>query len=144
VSGETIVTIVGNLTADPVLRFIQSGAGVANFTVASTPQRYNSQTKEYEDGDALFMRCSIWKGPAENVVESLTKGQRVIVTGRMKTKSWEDPEGNKRSNIELEVDEMGPSLKFGTASFSKTGRDKPKFEPSTRSEDPWGSDEPPF
>ena len=110
-AGDTNLTIVGNLTADPELRFTPSGAAVANFTVASTPRMMDRQTNEWKDGDPLFMRCSIWREAAENVAESLTRGSRVIVTGRLKQRSYETREGEKRTVVELEVDEIGPSLK---------------------------------
>ena len=108
VAGDTIITVVGNLTADPELRFTPSGAAVANFTVASTPRIFDRQTSEWKDGDALFMRCSIWREAAENVAESLTRGSRVIVQGRLKQRSYETREGEKRTVVELEVDEIGP------------------------------------
>jgi single-strand DNA-binding protein len=122
-SGETLVTIVGNLTADPELRFTPSGAGVANFTVASTPRSFDKQSGEWKDGQALFMRCNIWRQPAENVVETLTRGDRVIVTGRLTQRSFETREGEKRTVVELEVDEVGPSLKYATAKVVKASRD---------------------
>ena len=109
--GDTIITVVGNLTADPELRFTPNGSAVANFTVASTPRVLDKATNEWKDGDALFMRCSVWRQAAENVAESLQRGQRVIVTGRLKQRSYETKEGEKRTVIELEVDEVGPSLK---------------------------------
>jgi single-strand DNA-binding protein len=121
-AGDTILTIVGNLTADPELRFTPSGAAVANFTVASTPRIMDRQTNEWKDGDPLFMRCSIWREAAENVAESLTRGSRVIVTGRLKQRSYETREGEKRTVVELEVDEIGPSLKYATAKVNKASR----------------------
>ena len=121
-AGETTITVVGNLTADPELRFTPSGAAVANFTVASTPRRYNSQTSQWEDGDALFLRCSIWRDAAEHVAESLTRGSRVIVQGRLRQRSYETREGEKRSVIELDVDEIGPSLRYATAKVTKANR----------------------
>jgi single-strand DNA-binding protein len=122
VAGDTILTVVGNLTADPELRFTPSGAAVANFTVASTPRMMDRQTNEWKDGDPLFMRCSIWREAAENVAESLTRGSRVIVTGRLKQRSYETREGEKRTVVELEVDEIGPSLKYATAKVNKASR----------------------
>ncbi len=107
-AGDTIITVVGNLTADPELRFTPSGAAVANFTVASTPRIFDRQNNEWKDGDALFMRCSIWREAAENVAESLTRGSRVIAQGRLKQRSYETREGEKRTVVELEVDEIGP------------------------------------
>jgi single-strand DNA-binding protein len=122
VAGDTILTVVGNLTADPELRFTPSGAAVANFTVASTPRIFDRQSNEWKDGDALFMRCSIWREAAENVAESLTRGSRVIVQGRLKQRSYETREGEKRTVVELEVDEIGPSLRYATAKVNKASR----------------------
>lgn len=121
-AGETIMTVVGNITADPELRFTPSGAAVATFTVASTPRKYNAQTSQWEDGNALFLRCNIWRQAAENVAESLTRGSRVIVSGRLQQRSFETKEGEKRTVIELEVDEVGPSLKYATAKVNKASR----------------------
>src|SRR5467141_1831620 len=120
VAGDTIITVVGNLTADPELRFTPSGAAVANFTVASTPRSFDRQSNEWKDGDTLFLRCSVWRQAAENVAESLHRGNRVIVQGRLRQRSFETREGEKRTVIELEVDEVGPSLKFAKAKVSKT------------------------
>ncbi|HEX5495538.1 MAG TPA: single-stranded DNA-binding protein [Mycobacteriales bacterium] len=121
-AGDTIITVVGNLTADPELRFTTSGAAVANFTVASTPRMFDRQTNEWKDGEALFLRCSIWRQAAENVAESLQRGMRVVVTGRLKQRSFETKEGEKRTVIELEVDEIGPSLRYATAKVNRTSR----------------------
>ncbi|WP_353649264.1 single-stranded DNA-binding protein [Nakamurella sp. A5-74] len=121
-AGDTIITVVGNLTADPELRFTASGAAVANFTVASTPRTLDRTSGEWKDGEALFLRCNIWRQAAENVTESLTRGSRVIVTGRLKQRSFETKEGEKRTVIELEVDEIGPSLRYATAKVNKTAR----------------------
>jgi len=121
-AGETVITVVGNLTDDPELRFTPSGAAVANFTVASTPRQFDRQTNEWKDGDPLFLRCSIWRQAAENVAESLTKGARVIVQGRLKQRSFETREGEKRTVFELDVDEIGPSLRYATAKVTKTTR----------------------
>lgn len=121
-AGETVITVIGNLTADPELRFTPSGAAVASFTVASTPRRFNAQTNAWEDGEALFLRCSIWRQAAENVAESLTRGSRVIVSGRLKQRSFETREGEKRTVFELDVDEVGPSLKYATAKVNKASR----------------------
>ncbi|MCX6471268.1 single-stranded DNA-binding protein [Williamsia herbipolensis] len=121
-AGDTILTVIGNLTADPELRFTPSGAAVANFTVASTPRMFDRQTNEWKDGEALFMRCSIWREAAENVAESLTKGARVIVSGRLKQRSYETREGEKRTVVELEVEEVGPSLKYATAKVNRASR----------------------
>jgi single-strand DNA-binding protein len=174
VAGDTVITVIGNLTADPELRFTPSGAAVANFTVASTPRMFDRQTNEWKDGEALFLRCSIWREAAENVAESLTRGSRVIVSGRLKQRSFETREGEKRTVVELEVDEIGPSLKYATAKVNKASRSggggggfggggggggsrQPAQSggESAASEDPWGSapasgsfaggdDEPPF
>ena len=121
-AGDTIITVVGNLTADPELRFTPSGAAVANFTVASTPRMFDRQTNEWKDGEALFLRCNIWRQAAENVAESLTRGARVVVTGRLKQRSFETKEGEKRTVFELEVDEIGPSLRYATAKVNKVSR----------------------
>lgn len=121
-AGETVITVVGNLTADPELRFTPAGAAVANFTVASTPRTFDRQSNEWKDGDALFMRCNIWREAAENVAESLTRGSRVIVSGRLRQRSYETREGEKRTVVELEVDEIGPSLRYATAKVNKANR----------------------
>ncbi|HEX3813285.1 MAG TPA: single-stranded DNA-binding protein [Mycobacteriales bacterium] len=121
-AGETVITVVGNLTADPELRFTPSGAAVANFTVASTPRTFDRQSNEWKDGEALFLRCSVWRQAAENVAESLTRGTRVVVSGRLKQRSFETKEGEKRTVIELDVDEIGPSLRYATAKVNKTSR----------------------
>jgi single-strand DNA-binding protein len=170
-AGDTIMTVVGNLTADPELRFTASGAAVANFTVASTPRTFDRTTHDWKDGEALFLRCNIWRQPAETVAESLTRGSRVIVSGRLKQRSFETKEGEKRTVIELEVDEIGPSLRYATAKVNRaqrsdgggsgggggyggsgSGSSRPSTPPA---DDPWGSapaagsgggysDEPPF
>lgn len=121
-AGETTITIVGNLTDDPELRFTPSGAAVANFTVASTPRNFNKQTNEWEDGEAMFLRCSIWRQAAENVAESLQRGMRVVVQGRLKARSYETREGEKRTVFEIDVEEIGPSLKFATAKVNRVSR----------------------
>lgn len=121
-AGETVITVVGNLTADPELRFTPSGAAVATFTVASTPRTMDRQTNEWKDGDALFLRCNIWRQAAENVAESLTRGARVVVQGRLRQRSFETREGEKRTVVELEVDEVGPSLRYATAKVNKVSR----------------------
>ena len=158
-AGDVNVTIVGNLTGDPELRFTPSGAAVASFTVASTPRVLDKATNEWKDGEALFMRCSVWRQYAENVAESLTKGMRVVVTGRLKQCSYETREGEKRTVVEMEVDEVGPSLKYATAKVNKVqrggggfGGDSGGAGSSGSSDDPWaagpaggaGFDEPPF
>ena len=134
-AGETLVTIVGNLTSDPELRFQTSGAATANFTVASTPRKFDKAKNEWVDGQALFMRCSIWRQAAENVSESLVRGARVIVTGRLTQRSWEDKEGQKRTVVELEAEEVGVSLKYATCKVMKVGRRSEE----TPAGDPWGS-----
>jgi single-strand DNA-binding protein len=121
-AGETPITVVGNLTADPELRFTPSGAAVANFTVASTPRTFDRQTNEWKDGEALFLNCSVWRQAAENAAESLQRGMRVIVSGRLKARSFETREGEKRTVFEIDVDEVGPSLKYATAKVTKTTR----------------------
>ncbi|MEU1985976.1 single-stranded DNA-binding protein [Nocardia sp. NPDC019395] len=121
-AGDTVITVIGNLTADPELRFTPAGAAVANFTVASTPRIFDRNTNEWKDGEALFLRCNIWRDAAENVAESLTRGARVIVSGRLKQRSFETREGEKRTVVELEVDEVGPSLRYATAKVNKTSR----------------------
>ena len=121
-AGETQITVVGNLTGDPELRFTPSGAAVANFTVASTPRQFDKQTNEWRDGEAMFLSCSVWRQAAENVAESLVKGSRVIVSGRLKARSYETREGEKRTVFEIDVDEVGPSLRYATAKVNKTTR----------------------
>ena len=121
-ANDTVITVVGNLTADPELRFTNSGIPVASFTVASTPRTFDRQSGEWKDGEALFLRCSIWRDAAENVAESLTKGTRVIVQGRLQQRSYTDREGNNRTSIELQVDEIGPSLRYATAKPTRTQR----------------------
>jgi single-strand DNA-binding protein len=161
-AGETVITVVGNLTDDPELRFTPSGAAVANFTVASTPRTLDKATNEWKDGDALFLRCSIWRQAAENVAESLQRGMRVVVQGRLRQRSYETKEGEKRTVIELEVDEIGPSLKNATAKVTKASRGAgggggfggaSSGGQSAPADDPWStpagstggfSDEPPF
>jgi single-strand DNA-binding protein len=156
-AGDTVITVVGNLTDDPELRFTSSGAAVANFTVASTPRFFDKNTNDWKDGDALFLRCSIWRQAAENVAETLTKGARVIVQGRLKQRSYETREGEKRTVYELDVDEVGPSLKYATAKVAKVTRGGGgggfggggSSQPSAPAADPWASaapadDEPPF
>jgi single-strand DNA-binding protein len=121
-AGETVITVVGNLTADPELRFTPSGAAVASFTVASTPRTFDRQANEWKDGETLFMRCSIWREAAENVAESLTKGTRVIVQGRLVQRSFETREGEKRTVVEMQVDEVGPSMRYATAKVTRSQR----------------------
>ena len=121
-ANDTLITVTGNLTADPELRFVPSGAAVANFTVASTPRTFDKQTNGWKDGETLFMRCSIWREAAENVAESLVKGNAVIVTGRLVQRSYTTAAGENRTLLELEVEEVGPSLKFATAKVTRTER----------------------
>jgi single-strand DNA-binding protein len=118
-AGETIITVVGNLTADPELRYTQGGLAVANFTIASTPRTFDRQANDWKDGEALFLRASCWREFAEHVAGSLTKGSRVVATGRLKQRSYDDRDGNKRTAIELEVDEIGPSLRYATAQVTR-------------------------
>ena len=140
-AGETVLTIVGNLTGDPELRFTPSGAAVANFTVASTPRTFDRQTSEWKDGETLFMRCSIWREAAENVAESLHRGTRVVVTGRLISRSWDDKEtGQKRTVMEMQVDEVGPSLRWATAKITKgqrSGGGGGGFGGGQGQDDPW-------
>lgn len=141
-AGETIITVVGNLTADPELRYTQNGLPVANFTIASTPRVFDRQANEYKDGDALFLRASVWREFAEHVAGSLTKGSRVIATGRLKQRSYQDKEGQTRTSIELEVDEIGPSLRYATAQVTRTGRTVANADARQRSapaEEPWAT-----
>ncbi|GAB2713756.1 single-stranded DNA-binding protein [Arthrobacter bambusae] len=125
-AGETTITVIGNLTSDPELRFTPSGSAVANFTIASTPRTFDRQSNEWKDGETLFLRASVWREAAENVAESLTKGTRVIVSGRLKSRSYETKEGEKRTVIELEVDEIGPSLRYANAKVNRTQRSAPQ------------------
>ncbi|WP_209370075.1 single-stranded DNA-binding protein [Brevibacterium renqingii] len=118
-AGETVITVVGNLTSDPELRFTPNGAAVANFTVASTPRIFDRQANEFKDGETLFLRCSVWREMGENVAESLQRGTRVVVQGRLKSRSFETKEGEKRTVMELDVDEVGPSLRRATAQVTK-------------------------
>ena len=118
-AGETVFTVVGNLTSDPELRYTQNGLAVANFTIASTPRSFDRASNDWKDGDALFLRASVWREFAEHVAGSLTKGSRVVATGRLKQRSYETKEGEKRTSIELEVDEIGPSLRYATAQVTR-------------------------
>lgn len=147
-AGEPELVIVGNLTAAPELRFTSSGQAVANFTVASTPRTFNRQTNEWVDGETLFVRCSVWREIAENVAESLDKGMRVVVSGRLKARSYETREGEKRTNWELDVDEVGPSLRYATAKVTRTQRNGQQSQqsqqggfqqqpPQPQQSDPW-------
>ena len=118
-AGETVITVVGNLTADPELRYTQNGLAVANFTIASTPRTFDRASNDWKDGEALFLRASVWREFAEHVAGSLTKGMRVVATGRLRQRSYETKEGEKRTSIELEVDEIGPSLRYATAQVTR-------------------------
>jgi single-strand DNA-binding protein len=149
-AGETLITVVGNLTADPELRFTPSGAAVASFTIASTPRTFDRASNEWKDGEALFLRCSIWRQAAENVAESLQRGMRVVAQGRLKQRSFETREGEKRTVVELDVDEIGPSLRYATAKVNRTQRGSSSgggfgssgSDSSTVADDPWGSSAP--
>jgi single-strand DNA-binding protein len=167
-AGDTVITVVGNLTADPELRFTASGAAVASFTIASTPRTFDRNSNEWKDGEALFLRCSLWRQAAENAAESLTRGMRVIAQGRLQQRSYETREGEKRTVIELQVDEIGPSLRYASAKVNRTQRGSSggggfgssgsdgggSGGSSAPADDPWGSaapssgggfsDEPPF
>ncbi|MGP5257109.1 single-stranded DNA-binding protein [Glutamicibacter sp. BW77] len=121
-AGETVITVIGNLTADPELRFTPSGSAVANFTIASTPRTFDRQSNEWKDGEALFLRASVWREAAENVAETFTKGMRVIAQGRLRSRSYDTKEGERRTVMELEVDEIGPSLRFASAKVTRTQR----------------------
>lgn len=168
-AGETIITVVGNLTGDPELRFTASGIAVASFTIASTPRVFDRQANEWKDGDALFLRSSIWREAAENVAESLTKGQRVIAQGRLVQRSYETREGDKRTVVELQVEEIGPALRYATAKVTRNQRGQrqggnpygggtggaqtytPNPDRAAQNYDPWASqgaggqpEEPPF
>ena len=140
-ANDVTICITGNLVDDPILRFTPSGAAVANFTIASTPRAFDKQSNEWKDGDTMFLNCSVWRQAAENVAESLTKGTRVIVQGRLKSRSYDDREGNKRTVFEVEVDEVGPSLARATAVVTRaTGGGKPApRQPAGRppAADPW-------
>ena len=161
--GNTPITIVGNLTDDPSLRYTPAGAAVANFRIASTPRQYNSQTNQWEDGEGLFLTCNVWRDQAESVTESLTKGMRVIVNGNLRQRSYETREGEKRTVYEVEVEDVGPSLKWATARVERTNRSSGGQGTGTApqagygavgggygatNDDPWGSapqdDEAPF
>lgn len=144
-AGETVITVVGNLTADPELRYTQNGLPVANFTIASTPRTLDRASNEWKDGDALFLRASCWREFAEHVAGSLTKGMRVIAQGRLRQRSYQDREGNQRTAIELEVDEIGPSLRYATAQVTRAasnGGQKPAASAPAQ-EQQWATSEPP-
>jgi single-strand DNA-binding protein len=145
-AGETMITIVGNLTNDPELRFTPAGVAMVKFTVASTPRVFDRSKDEYRDGEPLFMACTAWRDPAEHIAESLAKGMRVLVSGRLRLSRWEDKDtGEKRSMYGLEVDEVGPSLRFATAKVAKTTRTKAGdgFTPDVVPDDAWNTATPP-
>lgn len=121
-AGDTVITVIGNLTGDPELRFTPSGAAVASFTIASTPRAFDRQSNEWKDGETLFLRCSLWRDAAENITESLTKGTRVIAQGRLVQRSYQTREGENRTVVELQVDEIGPSLRYATAKVTRSQR----------------------
>jgi single-strand DNA-binding protein len=155
-AGDIVITVVGNLTNDPELRFTPSGAAVASFTIASNSRYLDKTTNEWKDSEPVYMRCSVWRQYAENVAESLTKGTRVIATGRLKQRSYETREGEKRTVMEMEVDDVGPALRTATAKVSKVARSGGGFgdsggQAAAGADDPWASpsssssfDEPPF
>ena len=138
-AGETVITVVGNLTADPELRYTQSGLAVANFTIASTPRNLDRAANEWKDGEALFLRASVWREFAEHVAGSLTKGMRVIAQGRLRQRSYQDREGNQRTAIELEVDEIGPSLRYATAQVTRAASQGGRSGSNAASEAPWST-----
>lgn len=151
-AGDTVITVVGNLTGDPTLSFTASGVAVASFTIASTPRSFDKQSNEWKDGEALFLRCSIWREAAEQVAESLKKGMRVIAQGRLVQRSYEK-DGEKRTVVELQVEEIGPSLKYATAQVTRRQKGTPPAQSggfsapaqsSPPASDPWGAPEPPF
>ena len=143
-AGETVITVVGNLTADPELRYTQNGLPVANFTIASTPRNFDRAANEWKDGEALFLRASVWREFAEHVAGSLTKGMRVMAQGRLRQRSYQDREGNQRTSIELEVDEIGPSLRYATAQVTRAasngggGQSRPQQQQQV-SDEPWST-----
>jgi len=153
-AGETIITVVGNLTADPEIRTVGNGSSVASFTIASTPRTWNRNTGQFEDGQALFMRCSAWRDMAEHCAQSLSKGMRVIAQGRLQQRSYQAQDGSNRTVIELQVDEIGPSLKYATAQVQKMQSgsyqggnanggyqqpQQPQQQSQAPADDPWGA-----
>ena len=146
-SGETQITVIGNLTADPELRFLPSGVPVANFSVASTPRHFDRGAQDWKDGEALFLRCAAWRDQGEHTAEHLRKGDRVIVVGQLQQQNWEDKDGNKRTGYQLLVTEIGPSMRFAGAKILKPERASRGSSGPQRSADPWGAppeDQPPF
>ncbi|PWK81684.1 single-strand binding protein [Lentzea atacamensis] len=145
--GLPSVTVVGTLTADVELRYTSSGVAVASFTIAANDRKYDQASKSWKDGDATFLRCTLWRQAAENAAESLIRGTRVIATGALKQRSFETREGEKRTVLELDVDELGPSVKWATVKVQKADREggtSPKASSEASQDDPWGSDAPPF
>jgi single-strand DNA-binding protein len=152
-AGETVITVVGNLTSDPELRYTQGGLAVANFTIASTPRSFDRASNDWKDGDALFLRASVWREFAEHVAGSLTKGSRVVATGRLKQRSYETKEGEKRTSMELEIDEIGPSLRYATAQVTRAassreggggggGAPRGGSSPQVAANEPWAASAP--
>ena len=147
-AGETVITVVGNLTGDPELRYTQNGLAVANFTIASTPRTFDRASNDWKDGEALFLRASVWREFAEHVAGSLTKGSRVVATGRLRQRSYETKEGEKRTSIELEVDEIGPSLRYATAQVTRAssgaagGGGGGRGQVSSSGDEPWAASAP--
>ena len=138
-AGETVITVVGNLTGDPELRYTQNGLAVANLTIASTPRNFDRASNDWKDGETLFIRGSVWREFAEQVAGSLTKGTRVIATGRLKQRSYETKEGEKRTSIELEIDEIGPSLRYASAQVTRTSRDGGGSSRNQAADEPWAA-----
>lgn len=139
-AGETVIVVVGNLTADPELRWTQNGVAVANMTIASTPRNFDRAANEWKDGEALFLRASVWREFAEHVAGSLTKGMRVVATGELKQRSYQDRDGNQRTSIELDIQEIGPSLKYATASVTRSqGASGGRSQPQTGQSDTWAT-----
>lgn len=151
-ANEPVITVIGNLTTDPTIRFTQKGDAVANFTVASTPRTFDSTKNQWVDGEPLFMNCTAWRNLAQNIADSLTKGARVIVTGRLKSRSYQDRDGNNRRSVEVEIEETGASLMFATVQINRTGSgsnfSQPQQQQQRQDADPWNSagqtQEPPF
>ena len=141
-AGETVITVVGNLTSDPELRYTQNGVAVANFTIASTPRTLDRASNEWKDGEALFLRASVWREFAEHVAGSLTKGSRVIASGRLKQRSYETKEGEKRTSMELEIDEIGPSLRYATATLTRTQSSRGGAPAVGGNDEPWAASPP--
>ncbi|MDY7542630.1 MULTISPECIES: single-stranded DNA-binding protein [unclassified Cryobacterium] len=141
-AGETVITVVGNLTADAELRYTQGGLAVANFTIASTPRNFDRASNEWKDGDALFLRASVWREFAEHVAGSLTKGTRVVATGRLRQRSYQTKEGEKRTSFELEIDDIGPSLKYATAAVARAAASNTRGSAPAGNDEPWAATPP--